>query len=106
MLEDPETAMGGCDVVIRARSERETPVLHEVEALAAARGARLHVLMGPRGTGWAPAHGPQSLAAFMVDPASTDVFICGPARWSDMVEEDARRAGLPAEAIHREVFSW
>lgn len=106
MLEDPESAVGGCDVVIRARTAREAPLLAEIEALAARRGARVHLATGPRGRGWAGAEGPQSLSQILLDPAATDVFVCGPQRWADAVEADARRSGVSQGSIHREVFSW
>jgi ferredoxin-NADP reductase len=38
--------------------------------------------------------------------ASADVFICGPQAWSDLVIADAKAAGVRAEAIHYERFSW
>ncbi|WP_062516898.1 ferredoxin reductase family protein [Demequina gelatinilytica] len=99
-----EQAEGPCTVVYRVRSRSEAPLLEEVEELAAARGAELVVVSGPRGTGWGTAAG-ESLAALVADLADRDLYICGPLPWADAVEADARAAGVPATAIHRERFA-
>ncbi|WP_062301199.1 ferredoxin reductase family protein [Demequina subtropica] len=98
-----EEADGPCTVVYRVRSRTEAPLLDEVEALAAGRGAELVVVAGPRGTGWGTAAG-ESLAGLVPDVADRDVYICGPQRWADAVEAEARAAGVRAAAIHRERF--
>ena len=105
MLED--TAPGdSVTVVIRARSRDEAPLLDEVEELAAAKGARLVVVLGPRGDTWGTAAEPLSVADLVDEPATTDLYVCGPRPWAQQVAADARARGLPAGAIHREEFGW
>ncbi len=38
--------------------------------------------------------------------AESDVFICGPEAWSQLVEDEARGRGVGAAHIHREKFDW
>lgn len=93
-------------VVVRARSRDEAPLLDEVEELAAATGATLHVLVGSRGDTWGTAQQPASISDFTDAPALTDVFVCGPQAWAQTVAADAAASGVPADAIHREEFAW
>jgi len=95
-----------CTVVVRVRSRAEAPLLGEVEELAAARGATLHVLEGARGETWGTVESPATVAQFVDDPAATDVYVCGPPRWAAGVAADARAAGVAPDAIHREEFGW
>ncbi|WP_150954235.1 hypothetical protein [Microbacterium testaceum] len=39
------------------------------------------------------------------DLLDSDLFICGPEKWADLVVRDARAAGLPARRIHVERFA-
>jgi len=34
----------------------------------------------------------------------SDLYVCGPQSWADLVVQDARRAGVPAHRIHHERF--
>ncbi|SEJ49807.1 ferredoxin reductase family protein [Demequina mangrovi] len=102
MLEEVD---GPCTVVLRVRSRAEAPLLDEVAALAHERGAELVVVEGPRGAGWGTAAG-ETLASLVPEVAERDVYVCGPLAWADAVEADARAAGVPGHAIHRERFGW
>ncbi len=93
-------------VVIRARSREEAPLLDEVEQLCADSGATLHVLLGHRGDTWGTQEQPARFKDMVRDPASVDVFICGPRAWALDVEADALAAGVAPEAVHREEFGW
>lgn len=95
-----------CTVVVRVRSRAQAPLLDEVEALASARGATLHVLEGARGATWGTQEVPASVAQFVAAPATTDVYVCGPVAWAAVVADDAAAAGVAPEAIHREEFGW
>lgn len=106
LLDDGDFASGPLDVVIRARSRAEAPLLDEVEARVAALGASLHLVEGARGAGWASAARPATLDALVPDVAERDVYICGPTAWANAVEADARAAGVPARQIHREKFGF
>lgn len=101
-----ETVDGPCDIVWRVRSRDEAPLLDEMEALAAERGATLRVLEGPRGAaGWGTVAG-ETLAGLVPDVHRRDVYVCGPTPWAAEVMRDARAAGVPAHAIHHERFRW
>lgn len=95
-----------CSVIVRARSLDEAPLLDEISELAARARAELTVLIGERGTGWAPRDKDVTLAELVGDLADRDVFICGPVPWADQVERDARAGGVEPRAIHRERFGW
>ncbi|WP_062287282.1 ferredoxin reductase family protein [Demequina phytophila] len=100
-----DEAQQPCTVVLRVRSRDEAPLLAEVEELAARRGADVILVAGPRGSGWGTAAG-ESLGALVPDVAARDVYVCGPVPWADAVVLDARAAGVPGAAIHRERFGW
>lgn len=104
MLEEP--AEGPRDVIVRASSAQQAPLLDELRELSATRDFTLHVLVGARGAGWAPADQPHTLSDLIPDVAERDVYVCGPTPWADAVAADARAAGVPRGAIHRERFAW
>lgn len=106
LLEDSDVRPGECTVIVRAHAERDVPHLDELRSLAVAKGAALHVLVGPRGDGWAPQAAPVGLAQVVAGLAGADVFACGPTGWVSALMDDAARAGVPAERRHSEGFSW
>jgi ferredoxin-NADP reductase len=68
-------------------------------------------LIGPRGRdgSWLPAgwgDDADALRRLVPDIADHDVFTCGPDAWMAAVSLAARGAGVPAERIHLERFSW
>lgn len=36
----------------------------------------------------------------------SDLYLCGPTSWLNLVEADARAAGIPDHRIHAERFDW
>ncbi len=105
LLEDaPEH--GSVSVIVRGRSREELPLLDEIEQLSMMRGARYAALLGRRGTTWGTALHPVTLVGAIKDPSDTDVYICGPVAWGLQVAADARAAGVPSHAIHRDEFAW
>ncbi len=99
-------ADGEVDVIWRVRALDEAPLRDEVVTLAKAAGARLHILDGARGAGWAARGSDATLAGLVSDVAERDVYICGPGRWADAVEDDARASGVARESVHREAFGF
>lgn len=93
-------------VLIRARSRTEAPLLGEVEELALARGARLIVVLGPRGDTWGSREQPGSMGELIRSPHDTDVYICGPREWAQRVAADAVATGVARDAVRREEFGW
>lgn len=101
-----DQAQAPCDVIVRVRSRAEAPLLDEVEAIAAARGLTVHLILGPRGAaGWG-SHAGETLQGLVPDVARRDVFVCGPPAWAAEVVADARAAGVPASSVHNERFGW
>ncbi|MDN4473548.1 ferredoxin reductase family protein [Demequina zhanjiangensis] len=105
LLEDAP-AYGAISVVVRGRSREEVPLIDEIEHLSALRGARYAALLGGRGSTWGTKARPVTLVGAVARPGDTDLYICGPVAWGRQVEADARAAGIPAHAIHREEFAW
>ena len=112
LLEHASFAPGEATILLRASSPDETYLWDEVRALAAARGARCYFMIGSRahsGPGWASeadaGRGVTLLSAFP-DLADSDLFVCGPTPWLDLVEADAAASGIPTHQIHVERFDW
>lgn len=89
------------DVVIRARSRESAPLQPEIEAIAAHRGWRVHLLTGPRSD---VDLGPEALRRLVPRIAHADVYVCGPDSFVDDVLRHASRAGVPESRLHHESF--
>jgi predicted ferric reductase len=111
LLEDLTFSYGGATVMLRASTPDEVYLLDEISALCEQRGARLFVLTGPRATGtssWLPAPAVASgytITSYLPPGQVPDVYVCGPLPWTELVLQDARNAGFPAENIHSERFA-
>jgi ferredoxin-NADP reductase len=99
--------MGGSMVVLyRVRTADDAVLLSELEALARARGAQLHVLAGRTGAG-SPPHSPfepQNLLTLVPDIADRDVFVCGPPAMTAAVVRALRALRVPRVQVHAERF--
>ncbi|WP_410594864.1 ferric reductase-like transmembrane domain-containing protein [Amycolatopsis sp. lyj-23] len=104
------------ETVLFQRAGRPADLLfrRELEELAARRGVRIHFLLGRRSrdraswlpAGYAPVPDEQVLRHLVPDIADHDVYVCGPDTWTAAVLDSARRAGVPADRVHRERFAW
>ncbi|GHF31804.1 putative ferric reductase [Amycolatopsis bartoniae] len=104
------------DAVLLYRARRPADLLfrHELEELAARRGVRIHYLLGRRSrdrsswlpAGYAPVPDDAVLHRLVPGIADHDVYVCGPDTWTRAVLEGARRAGVPADRVHSELFGW
>jgi ferredoxin-NADP reductase len=47
-----------------------------------------------------------TLKSVFPDLASSDLYICGPQAWTDVVVADAKSKGVPSHQIHTERFDW
>lgn len=71
----------------------------------------LAALAGEHRVSWYADDEPETVAAFDAEAivraagSGAHVYVCGPRGFMDHVEEAARRAGLPEEAIHEENFA-
>lgn len=112
LLEHAQFAAGEATVLLRASSDDETYLWDEIREIAAARGAKLYVMVGHRahsGPSWMSEEDARrgvTLAAAFPDLAKSDLYLCGPTAWLDSVEADARATGIPAHQIHSERFDW
>ncbi len=114
LLEELPAGAGNVVVIHRVSSRAEMILGDELLAVAAARGARVVPVVGPRHTrrdSWLPFHAGDvddvaALQQIVPDIAERDVYICGAPRWMDAVIAAARGAGVPATSIHHERFSY
>ena len=96
----------------RAGDEADLVFRAELEALATARGIRLLHLVGRRAPGsWLPTHLSQhgdaaALLRVAPDIADQDLYVCGPEGWMRTVQDALAGAGVPAEQVHVEHFTW
>ena len=111
-LEDSKVRPGETTILLRASSKDETYLWNEISDLAHRKGARLYTMVGKRaqsGSGWMPqadASRGVTLKSVFPDLKNSDLYICGPTAWLDLVEHDARRAGIPEHQLHTERFDW
>jgi predicted ferric reductase len=112
LLESAQIGPGEATVLLRASSENEKWLWDEVEDLAAAKHATCFEMVGSRSASqstWMSAADQArgvTIRSVFPDLLDSDLYICGPSAWLDLVEADARRAGVPAHQIHAERFDW
>ena len=111
-LEDSKVRPGETTILLRASTQDETYLWNEISELARKKGARLYTMVGKRaqfGPGWMPqadASRGVTLRSIFPDLENSDLYICGPTAWLDLVENDARLAGIPEHQLHTERFDW
>jgi predicted ferric reductase len=95
------------ELTLLYRVSREEDVLfrRELGAIAQARGARLHLLVGSRAQVGDPIE-PATLARLVPGLARHDVFVCGPDALTERAVAALRAAGVPRRRIHHESFSF
>lgn len=101
-------------VVHRVGDRADLVLADEIAALAAGRGARYAVIEGHRVPGrdsWLPAQAAhlddvEGLVQVVPDVAERDVYLCGAPAWMAAAERAVRAAGVPAESVHIEHFSY
>jgi predicted ferric reductase len=114
LLEELPQGPGDVTLVYRASSVEELVFRDELDALAARRGARVFYAIGPRVAGrssWLPAQAAhlsdaEALRQLLPDVPDHDVYICGADAWMEAARRAALEAGVPAERVHLERFSW
>jgi predicted ferric reductase len=102
-----EQSVGPVVVLYRVRTMADAVLLPELEQLARARDARLHVLTGRSGEG-SPANlpfEPANLRGLVPDIIHRDVFVCGPPAMTSAVLRSLRALKVPAQQVHAERFS-
>ncbi|MBC7441541.1 MAG: ferric reductase-like transmembrane domain-containing protein [Ramlibacter sp.] len=112
LLETAAFLPGQATVILRSHTAEDSYLADELAALCRARGAEFRIIAGKRPAGmstWLPAKEVSarvSLKTLVPQLRESDVYICGPRRWTDEVVRDARSAGLPTRQIHFERFDW
>ncbi|HYY09523.1 MAG TPA: hypothetical protein VE781_01220, partial [Kineosporiaceae bacterium] len=114
LLEELPQGPGDVTLVYRAHSAADLVFRAELDALAAARGARVYYAVGPRvreRASWLPASAAHlsdadALRQLVPDVAGHDVYVCGADPWMDAARRAALDAGVPADHVHLERFTW
>jgi predicted ferric reductase len=102
-----EDIAGHVVVLYRVRNQADAVLLPELNGIARARGATVHVLtgpdqaVGPRGRLLGAAH----LDFLVPDILERDVFVCGPPGMTSAVLRSLRELRVPGPQIHAERFS-
>lgn len=110
LLEGARIAPGEATIVLRASDATETYHWDEIRQLAEAKGATVYTMIGPRarrGARWMTAVDAErgvTMRSIFPDLAESDLYLCGPAPWLDLVEADARALGIPEHQLHSERF--
>jgi predicted ferric reductase len=106
-------APGQATLVYRARGESEMAFRGELDWFAQQRGVRIFHLLGPRAgrSSWLPQQyagvgDASALRQLVPEVARAHVYVCGPEEWTSAARLAALDAGVPAERVHTELFSW
>jgi predicted ferric reductase len=110
LLEDTDLRPGEATVLLRGGDGDERFLWDEVRALATATGSTLYGMIGPRSwsrESWMTEEDLRrgvSLRSAFPNLLRSDLYVCGPLAWSDLVVREARLAGVPEHQIHQERF--
>ena len=105
--------VGEATLVYRARNAEDVAFRDELEWFVRHRGLRAVYLFGPRADGpsWLPGSLAElgdaaALRRMAPDIARSQVFVCGPDAWTEAARAAAAAAGVSADHLHTELFSW
>ncbi|MFD2684604.1 ferredoxin reductase family protein [Streptomyces phyllanthi] len=93
---------GHAVVLYRVAADRDAVLYGELQELAHAKGAELHLLTGPVSP---DKLAPGELVRLVPDIADRDVFLCGPPPMMNAVLGSLRELNVPRTQIHFERFS-
>ena len=112
LLEASNLAPNEATVILRGSDAEDVYLWQETYDLCVEKSASLRVLVGhrPRGVNtWlsAEAYGKgESLLTLAPKIKESDLYICGPTPWTELVIRDAQRLGLKDHQIHAERFDF
>lgn len=112
LLEASDLAPHEATVILRGSDAEDVYLWQETYDLCVEKSASLRVLVGhrPRGVNtWlsAEAYGQgESLLTLAPKIKESDLYICGPTPWTELVIRDAKRLGLKDHQIHAERFDF
>ncbi|HEU5268071.1 MAG TPA: hypothetical protein VFU35_15285, partial [Jatrophihabitans sp.] len=106
LFESLPGAPGDVTLIYRASRPQDLVLLAELDQIAAARGARVHYLVGGRRSGLRDRLSAEHLNRLVPRLAEHDVYVCGPHELTDTLRGELRRAGVPRGNIHTESFAF
>jgi predicted ferric reductase len=107
LLEALPASPGDLTLVYRASRPEDVVFRGELEAIARARGATVHYVVGRRGSpevGSDPLS-PAALLGFAPDVREHDVYVCGPVGMTGAVVDSLAALGVPQRRVHLERFN-
>lgn len=105
LFETLPASTGDLTLVYRASSPDEVLFRSELDTIAAARGARVHYLIGPR-NGPADPLLPGRLSQLVPHVRECEAYVCGPPGMTDAAVTALRAAGVARRHIHTEAFTF
>jgi predicted ferric reductase len=111
LLEESRLSPGEATVLLRTSAD-DRYLWDETAAIAKAKGAKFYTMRGPRATSgarWMPQRDASrgvSLRSVFPDLLDSDLYVCGPPAWLELIEAESIAAGLPAHQLHSERFDW
>jgi predicted ferric reductase len=100
------TLPGHVTLIYRASSERDIVFRDELDAIAAARGATVHYLVGSRAEIGGDPLSPRVLRSLVPGLDEQEAYVCGPAGMTSAAVRALRAAGVPRQRIHFESFEF
>lgn len=107
LLEELPAGKRGVILIYRVRRHEDLALIREIEELARARRAVLHVIIGDPGSRELPRDplAPQQLQHLVPDVRHREVFVCGPAGMMAVVRGSLERLHVPNAQVHYERFA-
>jgi predicted ferric reductase len=100
------TLPGPVTLIYRASSERDIVFRDELDAIAAARGAKVYYVVGSRAEIGGDPLSPRMLRSLVPGLDQQEVYVCGPSGMISAAVEALRGAGVPRRQIHFESFEF
>jgi predicted ferric reductase len=100
------TLPGPVTLIYRASSEQDIVFRNELDAIAAARGAKVYYVVGSRAEIGGDPLSPRMLHSLVPGLDQQEVYVCGPAGMISAAVDALRDAGVPRRQIHFESFEF
>ncbi len=100
------TLPGPVTLIYRASRGQDVVFREELDAIAAARGATVHYLIGSRAEIGGDPLSPRSLRSLVPGLDQQDAYVCGQAGMTAAAVRALRAAGVPRSRIHFESFEF